>query len=166
VASLLDLSRQTGSYTEYIDLNKVVTDAIRILDTQFKHQPIELETQFAEDLPMVNGNFANLGQVALNLIKNAIQAIDEHAGRVSIKTCYLKGEARIMFACRDSGPGVPDDLCQDIFKPFFTTKPVGQGTGLGLYICHEIVSRHGGTLELKKYDGKWCRFVVCLPVNN
>jgi signal transduction histidine kinase len=164
VSSLLGLSRQTQTYTEAIDLNVVVKDALQVLRNLYKNQKIKISEQYADDLPLVRGNFSGLGQVALNIIQNAIQATAPTFGIIFLKTIVDRTHHRVIFECEDTGPGIPDAIRQDIFKPFFTTKPAGKGTGLGLYICHDIVERHGGTLTLEKSHGKGARFVVQLPI--
>jgi signal transduction histidine kinase len=164
VGSLLDLSRQTQTDTEAIDLNAVVKDALQVLRNIYKNQKIAISEQYAADLPLVTGNFAGLGQVILNIIQNAIQAAAPSSGTIFMKTDIDSAHHQVIFECEDTGPGIPDAIRQDIFKPFFTTKAVGKGTGLGLYICHGIVERHGGTLTLEKSHGKGARFVVKLPI--
>ncbi|MDO9110861.1 MAG: GAF domain-containing sensor histidine kinase, partial [Desulfatirhabdiaceae bacterium] len=164
VSSLLGLSRQTQTHDEAIDLNTVVKDALQVLKNLYKNQKIEIREQYAEELPLIDGNFAGLGQVALNIIQNAIQASGPSSGTIFLKTDVDRNHHQVIFECEDTGPGIPDAIRQDVFKPFFTTKAVGTGTGLGLYICHDIVARHGGTLSLEKSHGKGARFVVKLPV--
>ncbi|MBI5592606.1 MAG: GAF domain-containing protein [Deltaproteobacteria bacterium] len=162
VGSLLGLSRQTQTYDDAIDLNTVVKDALQMLRNLYKNQKIEISEQYAGDLPLVYGNFASLGQVVLNIIQNAVQAAAPSSGTIFLKTDVDRNHHQVIFECEDTGPGIPDAIRQDIFKPFFTTKAVGKGTGLGLYICHDIVERHGGTLALEKSRGKGARFVVKL----
>jgi two-component system NtrC family sensor kinase len=164
VSSLLALSRQTQTYTETIDLNTVVKDALQVLRNLYKNQKIEISEQYAEDLPLVYGNFAGIGQVVLNIIQNAIQATAPSFGTIFLRTAVDRNRHQVIFECEDTGPGIPDANRQDIFKPFFTTKAVGKGTGLGLYICHGIVERHGGTLTLEKSLMKGALFVVKLPI--
>lgn len=164
VSSLLGLSRQTQNHTESVDLNIVVKDALQVLRNLTKNQKIEIIEQYAEVLPLIDGNFAALGQVALNIIQNAIQVSGPGSGSIFLKTSVDRNRHQVIFECEDTGPGIPDAIRQDIFKPFFTTKAVGTGTGLGLYICHDIVERHGGTLTLEKSHGKGARFVVKLPI--
>ncbi len=165
VSSLLGLSRQTQTFTEDIDMNAVIEDALQILKNLYKNHKVAIIKLYADDLPLVYGNFAGLGQVALNIIKNAIQATAPSSGTIFLKTHVDKDHHQVIFKCEDTGPGIADAIRQDIFKPFFTTKTVGQGTGLGLYICHGIVERHGGILTLEKSHGKGARFVVKLPIN-
>jgi two-component system NtrC family sensor kinase len=163
VASLLGLSRQTQTYSETVDLNLVIQDALRVLHNQYKYHHIDFVENYVQDLPDIQGNFANLGQVAVNIIKNAIQAIADQQGTIMLATRYDKDTGEVVFTCKDTGPGIPELLRQDIFKPFFTTKDVGLGTGLGLYICHEIIKKHGGTLTLESTAEQGAQFEVRLP---
>ena len=162
VSSLLDLSRQTQTYREAVDLTRVVQRALRVLHSQIKRLPVRVVQNLDPDLPAVRGNFANLGQVALNIIKNAFQAVDGQ-GMVTVATCFDEKAQEVIFSCTDTGPGIAPSLRQNIFKPFFTTKEVGQGTGLGLYLCHEIVARHGGRIVLD--PGPETTFRVRLPLS-
>ena len=162
VASLLGLSRQSQDYTEEIDLNEVVRDALRVLYNQYKQYEVNIAEDYAEGLPVIQGNFAQLGQVALNLVQNAVEAIGQGEGRIYLRTWLDSGE--VVFECRDSGPGMPEDVRQDVFKPFFTTKAPGEGTGLGLYVCHQIVAKHGGHIEVESQPGQGTVFRVLLPL--
>jgi len=166
VASLLGLSRQTQQYSEKVDINAVLVDALRVLRNQYKHLDINIEKRLDGNLPKVQGNFANLGQVAINIIKNAIQAMEGGSGTISLTTRRNPGSRTVEFECRDTGPGIPSSNRGDIFKPFFTTKEVGQGTGLGLYICHEIIRRHRGTVQLAQAAEGGAAFVVTLPIRD
>jgi len=164
VKSLLDLSRQTHTYSEPVNFNLVIKDALRVLYNQYKYHDLVIVENYYQDLPYIQGNFANLGQVAINIIKNAFQSLSGKGGKIFLTTRFENNTGQVVFECLDTGPGIPESIQQDIFKPFFTTKEVGKGTGLGLYICHEIIQRHGGTLSLEKADGMGARFVVRLPV--
>ena len=148
VASLLGLARQTQTYEEQVDLNAVVCDALRVLHNQYKHRSLAISDKLDDDLPRITGNFANLGQVVLNIIKNAIQAVAEDGGDIVLRTGLEDQPSKIFFECSDNGPGIDPALHRDVFKPFFTTKPVGQGTGLGLYVAHEIVRKHQGAIVI------------------
>ncbi len=164
VASLLGLSRQTQTYEESVDMNLVVRDALRVLHNQYKHGKLSVEEDLKPELPMLMGNFANLGQVVLNIVRNAIQAVADRHGEVSLATSYEAGAGQVVFRCCDNGSGIAPGDRQDVFKPFFTTKPVGQGTGLGLYICHQIVQRHRGVIELEAAQPGGTQVTVRLPV--
>ena len=165
VSSLLGLSRQTQTYSESVNLNAVIRDALRILYNQYKHSNLNIVESYARDLPDIQGNFANLGQVALNIIQNAIQAVLDIEGTIFLSTHFDANKRQAVFTCQDTGPGIPRPIRQDIFKPFFTTKVVGKGTGLGLYICHEIVAKHGGTLKLDDASNTGAVFEVRLPAD-
>lgn len=163
VASLLGLSRQTQTYSEPVDVNQVVRAALRILHNKYKQRDLVIRRSLAAQLPSIRGNYANLGQVALNIISNAIDALPAQNGAVELLTGYREKAGTVVIECRDNGPGIPVGIREDIFKPFFTTKPVGSGTGLGLYICHEIVARHGGTIHIDSHQGNGTRIRVILP---
>jgi two-component system NtrC family sensor kinase len=165
VASLLGLSRQTQTYSEAVNINSVVKDALRVMYSQYKHHNLEIVENYARNLPDIQGNFANLGQVVLNIIQNAVQAVMDIKGTVYLDSWFDSEKGQVVFSCKDTGPGIPESIRQDIFKPFFTTKEVGQGTGLGLYICHEIIQKHGGTITLEGTDGQGIVFEVRLPVD-
>jgi two-component system NtrC family sensor kinase len=143
----------------------VAKDALRVLHNQYKDTGIEIAEDYERGMPTVQGNFANLGQVVLNIIKNAIQAVDPDAGRILLNTRWSSENSQLVFTCHDNGPGVAAVIRRDVFKPFFTTKPVGQGTGLGLYICHEIIRKHGGAIELESDQGRGTVVKVSLPVD-
>ena len=162
IRSLLDLSRQTQTYVEPVDLNRAIDDTLRILYNQYKKLPVDIEKNYG-DVPAVEGNFANLGQVLLNIIKNALQALPDGNGRVSLTTHYLAETDTVVFECRDTGTGIPAASMKDIFKPFFTTKSVGRGTGLGLYISHEIIRRHDGQIRVASKEGRGTVVTVEIP---
>ena len=163
VGSLLDISRQTEVYTEPIDINTVVKDALRVLYNQYKSYELKIVKDFKEGIPEIRGNFAHLGQVCLNVIKNAIQEVKKNSGRIRLRTWFDSDVKQVIFECSDSGKGIPQQLIKDIFKPFFTTKEVGTGTGLGLYISHEIVKRHNGNIFVSSTEGEGATFRIELP---
>lgn len=165
VASLLGLARQTQTYEESVDINRVVRDTLRVLYNQYKHTPLNIVQALDEHLPLLRGNFANLGQVVLNIIQNAIQAVADPDGKIVLTTEYDSERRQAIFRCQDNGPGIAAAIRHDVFKPFFTTKPVGQGTGLGLYICHQIVQKHSGTIALEAAEPRGTVVVVRLPVS-
>jgi two-component system, NtrC family, sensor kinase len=164
VKSVLGLSRQTQVYVEDIDINANIDDALRVLHNQYKDSGVIIEKDFDENLPKVNGNFANLGQVFMNIIKNAIQALPDGNGTVFLKTRYKRDTNTVTIECQDTGTGIPDDILKDIFKPFFTTKVVGSGSGLGLYISHEIIKKHEGLISVSSKPGRGTTFTIDLPV--
>jgi two-component system, NtrC family, sensor kinase len=162
IGSLLDLSRQTQTYMEAVDMNRLCDDALRVLHNLFKNAPVEIVKLYNESLPTVEGNFANLGQVLINIIRNALQALPQGMGRITLTT-RLQPDDTVIIECRDTGVGIPAGFLKDIFKPFFTTKKIGQGTGLGLYLSHEIIQRHGGQIRVDSWEGKGTVVTVELP---
>jgi signal transduction histidine kinase len=164
IASLLGLSRQTRTYSEKVDLDAVVVDTVRLLKNQFKPACPPIMATLNGSLPRITGNYAGLGQVVVNLVRNALQAAAGVDGVVRLSTSYEPEANSVVFSCRDTGPGITPAVRQDMFKPFFTTKEVGKGTGLGLYICHEIIQKHNGTIHIESQPGKGAHFQVKLPV--
>ncbi|MBA3037769.1 MAG: GHKL domain-containing protein, partial [Desulfobacterium sp.] len=163
VKSVLGLSRQTQTYAENVNINTILADALRVLHNQYSTSDITIVKDFDENLQDINGNFANLGQVFINIIKNALQALPDGKGFIYLKTRYNKDTNCVEIECRDTGEGIPNETIKDIFKPFFTTKDVGKGSGLGLYISHEIVKKHGGLISVLSNKGKGTTFLIALP---
>jgi len=163
IKSLLDLSRKTEDYVEPVVVNTVIEDALRILYNQYKHMRVEIEKEYGLNMPAVEGNFAHLGQVFVNVLKNALQALPNGTGKITIRTRYDRERDRVTVEISDNGKGIPEKHQKDIFKPFFTTKGVGEGTGLGLYICHEIIKRHEGKIEVTSEEGKGTTVFIELP---
>lgn len=163
VRSLLDVSRQTSMKVEPVQVNQVIRSALRVLYNQYKKYDLKMTEEYGEDLPEVEGNSAQLGQMAINIIKNAIQAIEDRQGEIFLRTSFDPLRQRVSFVCRDTGKGIPREILKDIFKPFFTTKETGKGTGLGLYISHEIIKKHGGEIFVSSVAGKGTTVRVELP---
>ena len=107
VKSLLGLSRQTQTYVVPIHINAAIDDALRVLHNQYKYLDVNIERQYAEQLPDVQGNFANLGQGFINVIKNAIQSLPEGKGIIILKTSYDQKADRVIITCGDTGSGIP-----------------------------------------------------------
>jgi two-component system NtrC family sensor kinase len=164
VASLLGISRQTQEYSEPVLLNDVCGNALRVLYSRYKGTGIKIVEDYAEALPEIRGNFANLGQVCLNILTNAIQAVGSGPGEIIARTRYREPGGIVVFECEDNGPGISTEVMKDIFKPFFTTKEVGKGTGLGLYLSYEIVRRHNGDIIAENNARGGATFRVELPI--
>ena len=156
-------SRPQDDKTEAVDLQRVIESSIRMAWNEIRHRARVVKAYGV--VPMVNANESRLGQVLLNLIVNAAQAMsDGHADgnelRIATRTA---SDGRAIVEVSDTGPGIPREILDRIFDPFFTTKPVGVGTGLGLAICHRIVSELGGLIEVDSVVGKGTRFRLVLP---
>ena len=158
--SLLPFARVDNAHQENIDLNEVIAWAVRVTGNEIRHRA-RLELRLADDLPSILGQRVRIGQLVTNLLSNAAHAITEGASeRHSVRiTTELVGR-RVRLVVEDTGSGIPEDIRPRIFDPFFTTKPREVGTGLGLALCAEIVTRQGGTIEFESTIGMGSRFFV------
>jgi len=165
VQTLLTFSRTGASPFQPVDLNNVVTSSIRLLDHKIKKMS-KLHTRLELDgsLPMLQGDEAQLKQVVLNLITNALDAM-QMEGTLCIKTA-TKNEDTVCLCVEDSGCGIPEDHKAKLFEPFFTTKPVGKGIGIGLSTCFSIVQKHAGEISVSSTEGRGSTFRVCLPIHH
>ncbi len=120
-----------------------------------------MTTELAADLPDVNGDPTQLGQVVLNLLQNGLHALPDGVGTLTVRTS--KQGNRCVLEVEDTGTGIEAEHLPHIFEPSFTTKPPGQGTGLGLSIAYRIVEEHGGTLEVRTTVGRGSTFLMYLP---
>jgi two-component system NtrC family sensor kinase len=163
VKSILDLSRQTQTYMEEVDMNAVIDDALQVLHNQYKTMEVTIEKRYDPLLPTIQGNFSNLGQLLINMINNALQAFPDGRGMLTLSTLYRQDIESVVVECRDNGIGIPREIMKDIFKPFFTTKEVGKGTGLGLYVSYEIIKKHAGEIRVDSVEGKGSTFTIIIP---
>jgi len=125
---------------------------------------IEIHTGFQTDLPFVASDSAQLQQVFLNIIDNAIDAIGKD-GNIHIRTMAVHDPNEVIITIKDSGPGIPREKLDKIFDPFFTTKKVGEGTGLGLTISFSIIQKLGGQIKVESEEGQGATFIISLPLN-
>jgi signal transduction histidine kinase len=163
VRSVAAFSRPQSDARLQIDVTAVLESSIQLVHNELRHHA-RLERAY-EALPPVLGNPAKLGQVFVNLLSNAIQAVSSAGGsghviQVSTRTS-ARGEAVISVS--DTGPGIPSGLVPRIFDPFFSTKPVGRGMGLGLAICQRLVAELGGTIKVRNAPHRGASFTITLP---
>jgi two-component system NtrC family sensor kinase len=163
VDSLLKFSRRTPpEERKPLNLSQCMEDTAVLFKAQLKSTPnASLELDLAAGLPSVMGNAVQLGQIALNLLQNALQALPDRKGKLRLETGVADGGC--FLAVADSGSGIPAEDLPHIFEPWFTTKRPGEGTGLGLAICQRIAAEHGGTLRVESAPGKGSRFTLSLP---
>ena len=161
VQDLKDFSRVGEVERQKFDLHAGMDSTLNIVKHELK-QKAEVEKRYGE-LPAIEGVPAQINQVFLNLLVNAVQAIEGEEGRIVIRTAH-EGDW-VWVEVEDSGRGMPADIMTRIFEPFFTTKPVGMGTGLGLSLSYGIVTRHGGRIDVTSEVGKGSAFRVWLPVH-
>ncbi|MEX1113361.1 MAG: response regulator [Patescibacteria group bacterium] len=155
-------SRASDERSDAVELRHVIESSLRMAMNEIRHRA--RVTQHYAALPDVAGNESRLGQVFLNLLINAAQAIPEGAAdrnEIRITTSY-DGNGRVVAEVGDTGSGMPESVVNRIFDPFFTTKPVGVGTGLGLAICHRIVTAMGGEITVQSKVGEGTVFRVYL----
>ncbi|MBD2722987.1 histidine kinase [Hymenobacter sp. BT189] len=176
VKGMLEHSRTSTGERTPADLNALCDEYLRLtyqgLRAKDKSFNAALETDFAPGLPLVEAVGADVGRVLLNLLGNAFYAVRQRqqsseAGyqpTVLVSTRQIDGRVEIRVA--DNGTGIPDDIKAKIFQPFFTTKPTGEGTGLGLSLSHDIIAQgHGGALTVASQEGKFTEFLISLPIN-
>jgi signal transduction histidine kinase len=164
VQDLKALSRSDAGAPVPVDLVKIIESSIKIASNEIRDRA-EMVKEIEPDLPCVSGSASRVGQVLLNLLINAAQAIEPGAaGRNRIGLRAERRGSRVVIEVSDTGAGIARELQERIFEPFFTTKPVGVGTGLGLAICHSVVSQMGGELTVESEPGKGSLFRVALPL--
>jgi two-component system NtrC family sensor kinase len=165
VNNLLNFSR-TGGATEFTELsiNRVMDDTLQLLETQLRRNQIEIVRAYDPNLPLAYGNAVKLQQVFTNLILNARDAIPE-GGRITLFTAATDDET-IVIEIADTGMGIAPENVAKIYDPFYTTKGVGRGTGLGLAVSYGIVQEHSGHIAVESTPGKGTTFRITLPTVN
>ncbi|WP_375769273.1 ATP-binding protein [Archangium gephyra] len=161
VADLRRFARKDPEQPVEFDLNAEVSSAWRLSQGERKSRcKVELELGV---LPPILGQPRQIGQVVLNLLVNAVQAVPGQGGVVKVRTRAEEGE--VVVEVRDNGVGMTKEVLGQLFQPFFTTKPVGEGTGLGLAVAYGIITGHGGRIEVESEPGRGTCFTVRLPVS-
>jgi len=148
---------------ELSDGNEIIREIVALLWVEANRYKVSMHTDFAADVPMIRSDRVQLQQVLMNLMLNAIEAMKETGGSLSVKS-RLNQEGLFQISVSDTGPGVPAAKEKQIFEPFFTTKP--QGSGMGLAICRSIVESHGGCLWAAPNGDRGACFNFILPVAN
>ncbi|MDX2129884.1 MAG: ATP-binding protein [Chloroherpetonaceae bacterium] len=162
IINLKNFSRLDEATFKLTNINDSLESTLKIAGHLFKGG-ISIEKHFSS-IPDVMCFPAQMNQVFLNLVTNAVQAVDERSGRIIIKTAHQADKVIIKIA--DNGVGIPPENLKKIFEPFFTTKEVGKGTGLGLSIVFKIIEKHKGTIHVQSAPGKGTEFTIELPVAN
>jgi two-component system NtrC family sensor kinase len=159
VNRVLEFSRRPGNELKPLDVNRVVNKVLDLSGKYLQHRHVALEVDLDKNLPPVAGNAGRLGQVFLNLVINAVEAMPK-GGKLCIQSTW-SGDSHIVVRVSDTGVGIPPDVMGRVFEPFFSTKK--QGTGLGLSISHNIVEQHGGEILVQSELGEGTVFDVQLP---
>ena len=160
---LLSFARKTDPREQDVQLNELLEELVALSAQRAKYGNITIKTDFQEDLPAIMVSQSEMQQVFLNLINNAIDAMEKRGGEIVVRTRLA--ENHVVTEVTDNGPGIPRANLGRIFDPFFTTKPVGKGTGLGLSICYGIVKKYGGRIDVRSVPGVETTFSVKIPLS-
>lgn len=159
VNNLLNFSRTGDAQFREVDLNRVLDDTLQLLEPQLRNAKFEITRNYGENLPAAHGNASKLQQVFMNLVLNARDAMPA-GGRLTINTRLV--ETSLVIDFRDTGCGIAPENIARIYDPFFTTKEVGQGTGLGLALSYGIIQEHGGRIFVESRPGEGAHFTIKL----
>ena len=175
VKGMLQHSQTSTGKKEPTDINKLADEYLRLAyhglrgkDNLFN---VTMKTNFDESIGSINIISQDIGRVLLNLYNNAFYAVNEKSKQpkqgyepiVSVSTKKMGDKVEIVVT--DNGNGIPQKVVDKIFQPFFTTKPTGQGTGLGLSLSYDIIKAHGGAIKVETKEGEGSEFVIQLPTN-
>lgn len=173
VRSLLSFARDEELKERHLAaIDDIIRETLTLTEIQLKKDGILIEWQVQQELPRIEGHFQQLQQVILNILNNARYALNQKfTGRhpakrlcLTLEQRTLENRAWVSFECVDFGAGIPEDILGKVKNPFFSTKPAGSGTGLGLTISHGIVTDHGGKLMLESSFGEYTKVTLLLPV--
>jgi len=159
---LLSFARKTDSRIQDVQINDLVEELIALSAQRAKFANVDININLQRDLRMIKVSQAELQQVMLNLINNALDEMEKSGGTLKVSSA-LEGDY-IVVEVADNGPGIPEANLARIFDPFFTTKPVGKGTGLGLSICYGIIKKMGGDIEVRSAVDAGATFRVKIPI--
>lgn len=160
IKKLLIFARETPSERTCVNLNDVVKDGLHFFEARCAKHDIEVIRLLSPDLPGIAADPGQMSQALVNLAVNALQAMPE-GGKLTLQTQVC--DDGVCLIVEDTGEGMSKETLDQIFTPFFTTKDVGQGTGLGLSVVHGIVTAHDGTIDVKSEEGCGTRFEIRLP---
>jgi two-component system NtrC family sensor kinase len=160
IRELLIFARQAAPSRTQVALNRIVEDELNLFESLCSKSDVTLQRILDPDLPEIIADKSQILQVLSNLVVNALQAMPD-GGVLTLKTSFDPGN--VSLAVEDTGIGIHEDIRDSIFVPFFTTKDVDQGTGLGLAVVHGIVTSHGGEINVESSPGKGTRFLITMP---
>ncbi len=171
ILDLRNFSRLDEADLKSVDLLEGLENTVKIIQHRFKPQANRPEIQLVKEyqkLPLVECYAAQMNQVFMNILTNAIDALDMVAKpMIKIQATFLENLQQVHLVISDNGCGIPEEIIPKIFDPFFTTKPVGKGTGMGLAVSYQIVvEQHGGLLECISKPGEGSKFLITLPVRH
>jgi len=166
VMDMLSYSKEREPAIENTDINRIVRDVLELLGGRMKEMNVKLETRLAEDLPMVPADPEGLHRALLNIVSNALDAVEERKAPAVAVATVLEGDGEwVRILVLDNGIGIPPKKLPDIFRPFVSTKGA-RGTGLGLAVSRKILREHGGDILVQSQPGKGSKFFLRLPVRS
>jgi two-component system NtrC family sensor kinase len=161
VGNLLGIARREKFSFSQIDLNESIENALSFTHHEITKRPVSIQRNLQPDMPRLYASKDQLQGVWINLILNALDAIEQNNGVISITSRYTGTEYRVTIS--DNGKGIAEEKLTRIFEPFFTTKVAGRGTGLGLSVCYRVVKQHGGSIKVESQPNQGTKFLVSLP---
>ncbi|MFD1157117.1 ATP-binding protein [Roseovarius aestuarii] len=167
VKTFLTMARQQPARMQRVDINEIIQTAVDVARYGDKGDGASMECRLAEGLPKLCADPDQITQVFINLILNAEQAMrdGETGSEITVTSRATKDKKGVEIIVKDDGPGIPDSIRGRVFEPFFTTKDVGEGTGIGLALCHRIIQSHNGSISLSSAPKGGSVFRIFLPVD-
>jgi two-component system NtrC family sensor kinase len=160
---LLSFARKSDAVMEDVHINSLIQEVVNLTAQRAKYSKIQIDMKLKPNIPLLKLSPSEMQQVLLNLINNALDAMDKDGGIITISSRFTNNTL-IEIDVQDNGQGIPESNIAHIFDPFFTTKPVGKGTGLGLSICYGIIQKMGGEIEVQSVLNKGTCFRIKFPV--
>ena len=161
VHNMLGYARKMEPRLEDVDVNDTINQTITLLENHARINNIDIQVDLADTIPIIASDQAQLQQVFLNLLNNAIDAIGSNG---SVDVVSRQNNGNIVVTIKDDGPGLSEEALRKIFDPFYTTKAAGKGTGLGLWVSHSIIAKMGGSIHVKNNPDKGALFTVEIPI--
>ena len=165
---LLEFSRKAPEEKKPLDIREVIENTVNMMEYHINNAAVKVYQDYSQDLPLVLGNANQLQQVFVNLVGNAIDAMDKYKKEIHIKASKFVDERFrppqefLEIIVEDTGRGIPPEAVNKIFEPFYTTK-LGKGTGLGLAISYAIIRGHKGVITVESKEGQGTRFRIVIP---
>jgi signal transduction histidine kinase/CheY-like chemotaxis protein len=164
ITDLKDFAKQSSIMDKQpLQINQAIMNAIRLVGATLKKAGIEVQLELDPDVPLMEGNLHNIEQVVLNIVINAVQAVNHDNGLIKISTGYQNRDKRILLTIADNGKGIDPSISNKIFDPFVTDKQAEGGTGLGLSVTYSLIHAHNGEITFQSQKGKGTAFTVYFP---
>lgn len=161
---LLSFGRKTDSRIQSVQLNELIEEVVSLSSEKARHGKVTIHTRLDFHLPEIRASVIEIQQVLLNIVNNALDALEKKGDRIEISSTLKDNQ--IIITVADNGPGIPSTIMNRLFDPFFSTKPVGKGSGLGLSQCYGIVKKMGGRIDVESMAGEGAIFSIVLPFDD